>query len=1473
MGSASWSGYRRLSRAACATVLIAVALSAGMIVAEPSTGSRAAEAATAAFSMTRFGAIIADPTSGRVFVSGDDVVRVFGPDGSPFSTIEDVPGASGMRILDGDLLVAATGDDTIRRYDVDTLELDTSWPVGMEIDGELAVVGGGVWFLSRPDTSTYRRLQRLDLASGTVALRSGWLDHAHFLYEIPGSDDHLLLGDTGVSPHSLYRVDLGTDPVVFEADVPPWGGLLQDAAVTESGSIFRAVTTEWPETPVSTMHPSGFKFVTGRLGKAIDYTPARGGVFVGATGRILGTTNAPGYDRALLVMRPGVPHPTHRWPIPGEPATAGVAVAPGGDAAYILTKLDSGYELHTFDLAPTISGVTPPSVVSDVPTTVSVEGQGLGSITSATLDGVGVTFAASSPTSLEVEVDGPLAPGTYDLELSGPFGSVSETVAVVANEGARIEGTVLEGGAPAPDVPVRLAGGDLDEPMLTTTGPDGSYSFGPVGYGTDYSLEVGDGPNDQLHRGLTLTPNETEVVDVDLSDRHETAAVVRRTSLPPGEVRDVLVEPTTGRVFVAVGDEVVALDAGGTVLRRIQRQWTADSLQTLDGDVYVMLEAAGRISRIDAATLDVTEQWTTTTTTEGTMALAGGRLWFYDDHNLANLDAADGSVETGLFAHCCNPPDRYTSVTEDADRFLRWNQGSPAYISVVDGGSEPPRWLDEEDAPGLSFAEAAASAMHDRAWSSRGYEFDLDSMTPTGIVYDAPGAEDSLAYSPGHGGILQFGSLVSAIGDRVPTHDLGVVPATRSVALAPDGDRSYVATAGGELVVLDLHPQLDWLAPSPTGQPATVVLHGLGLGAAQAVLVDGAEVPFEVTSASQVTIEPPTLTIGRHQVVVETAWGQTGSLPLDINGLPGPPVVDHLSSDHVPAATGGTIRILGTRFVDVLAVRFGDQVVPHTVIYREELQVDVPPHAPGEVAVSVETAHGTGTAPQAFAWSPRPTLTAITPPSGSALGGNVATLEGTTLADVTSVHVDGRAVPFAHTGDGRLLVAMPAHPAGPADVVAVTPKETSTPIEYLFLDPQPESSDVPTSSQPIVVNGTYIPVAGDFTGDGVDDVFWYGPGSGGDVLWDIGVGGSVVSRPMEVNGTYVPVAGDFTGDGVDDIFWYGPGTSPDVLSDYGDDGTVDTQHRAVNGYYTPVTGDFTGDSVDDIFWYAPGTGPDVLSDYGDDGTVETRRPTVNGTYVPVAGDFSGDGVDDVFWYGPGTRPDVLSDYGDDGTVETQQRAVNGTYVPVAGDFTGDAVDDVLWYAPGTGADVLSDFGDDGTVDTRRLAVDGTYVRSPVTSPAAGSTTSSGTAEGRRPTASGTSARPSRDRAHIGRTLLPRGSRQGSRTVSPFARSARGSDRRDRGSSPHTPGIRVSSSTSPPCSTTEAHTCVEVLDGQGEVGEAGFGERPIPPGAFPSRSKCRSSMIRPSRCTYTAVMPTGRGTRSSFEAVPSGTERS
>jgi hypothetical protein len=223
-------------------------------------------------------------------------------------------------------------------------------------------------------------------------------------------------------------------------------------------------------------------------------------------------------------------------------------------------------------------------------------------------------------------------------------------------------------------------------------------------------------------------------------------------------------------------------------------------------------------------------------------------------------------------------------------------------------------------------------------------------------------------------------------------------------------------------------------------------------------------------------------------------------------------------------------------------------------------------------------------------------------------------------------------------------------------------------------------SELYVGSTDFTVNGLYSPVAGDFDGDGYDEILWYAQGNRQDFMWDFTSPTTVTSRPYTANGAdYWPLAGDFTGDGTDDILWYLPGTGQDYLWDYEAGGTYTSSPRRIDGSYWALVGSFGGDATDDVFWYGQGTRADHLWDFSPGGTVASRPFRVDGTYNPTVLDVFNDGWggDDVVWYAPGTTPDRAWDFVA-GTPRSFGTTVNGTYWTVAGDFSGDGHDDVLW---------------------------------------------------------------------------------------------------------------------------------------------------------------------------------------------------
>lgn len=231
-----------------------------------------------------------------------------------------------------------------------------------------------------------------------------------------------------------------------------------------------------------------------------------------------------------------------------------------------------------------------------------------------------------------------------------------------------------------------------------------------------------------------------------------------------------------------------------------------------------------------------------------------------------------------------------------------------------------------------------------------------------------------------------------------------------------------------------------------------------------------------------------------------------------------------------------------------------------------------------------------------------------------------------------------------------------------------------------------------TETDPGQVNGTYTPVAGDFSNvEYYDDLLWYAPGAGAEHLWT-NIGNRTFTKKdlgNKVTGTYIPIVGDFSGDSLDDILWYAPGSASDVLWRTSGDATFTSLTVSINGTYSPtVLDDHVG--KDDIVWAKPGGGASSVWSFtgrgAEHGTHAVTAPTAA---QPLAGDFDGDYYADLFWYGPGAAADSLWSGNGLGTFATTPQSVSGVYQPIVDDYTTsfshdklvseNDTDDIYWF--------------------------------------------------------------------------------------------------------------------------------------------------------------------------------------------------
>jgi hypothetical protein len=206
----------------------------------------------------------------------------------------------------------------------------------------------------------------------------------------------------------------------------------------------------------------------------------------------------------------------------------------------------------------------------------------------------------------------------------------------------------------------------------------------------------------------------------------------------------------------------------------------------------------------------------------------------------------------------------------------------------------------------------------------------------------------------------------------------------------------------------------------------------------------------------------------------------------------------------------------------------------------------------------------------------------------------------------------------------------------------------------------------------------WIPVSGDWNGDGVDTVGLYDPststfylrnshaGGGADIVFSFGPAGA----------GWRPVAGDWDGDGVDTVALYNPFASAFFIKNSHGGGSADAAffYGPAGAGWMPVAGDWDGNGVDSIGLYSPSNSAFFLRNSNSSGPADVAffyGPAAAG-WTPLAGDWNNDGVTSVGLYNPSAGAFFLRNSNSAGPADTAFFYGPGGagWMPLAGDWNG-----------------------------------------------------------------------------------------------------------------------------------------------------------------------------------------------------------
>jgi streptogramin lyase len=232
------------------------------------------------------------------------------------------------------------------------------------------------------------------------------------------------------------------------------------------------------------------------------------------------------------------------------------------------------------------------------------------------------------------------------------------------------------------------------------------------------------------------------------------------------------------------------------------------------------------------------------------------------------------------------------------------------------------------------------------------------------------------------------------------------------------------------------------------GDSTSVTIIGTNLANATAVHFGTTAVTsFISNTATQIVLISPAGTAETVDITVTAASGTSAISPADEFTYAAAPVVTGIGPVPGGPVAGGTwVLITGTNLAAATAVDFGSAAGSIVSASDTQLVAISPAGTPGPVDVTVVTAGGTSATSPAdrFGYVAGPSVTGISPATGSLAGGTAVTIMGSDLANAVAVEFGANAVTsFISDTPTQIVVIVPAGMTGTVDVIVVTPGGTS----------------------------------------------------------------------------------------------------------------------------------------------------------------------------------------------------------------------------------------------------------------------------------------------------------------------------------------------------------------------------------------------------------------------------------------------
>ena len=339
-----------------------------------------------------------------------------------------------------------------------------------------------------------------------------------------------------------------------------------------------------------------------------------------------------------------------------------------------------------------------------------------------------------------------------------------------------------------------------------------------------------------------------------------------------------------------------------------------------------------------------------------------------------------------------------------------------------------------------------------------------------------------------------------AVGDTTVT--IGGVPATSVVvtnATSMTAKTPSSSTAGAKPVVVTTSngsstqtitftyvapvPTITSIAPTsgPTSGGTAFTITGTNLSGASSVTVGGAAATsVVVVSSTSITAVTPAGTAGAQSVTATTPGGNATKASAFTYVVP-LPTLTSIFPVTGPTAGGTPVTIKGTNLLGASSVTIGSVAATSVVVVNATTITAVTPAGTSGAAraIIVKTAGGSATLPLAFSYANTPpTITSVSPATGSSLGGTTIAIIGKNFTGATSVKVGGVAATNVVVQSDLSITAVTPAGSGIQSVSVTTPGGTATKASaFTYVLQVPTITSVSPSSGALV-GGTAVTITG-----------------------------------------------------------------------------------------------------------------------------------------------------------------------------------------------------------------------------------------------------------------------------------------------------------------------------------------------------------------------------------------------------------